>query len=349
MEIRNDGLMDFNDIDEFDPVQGDLEYDPDLNSQDLEDSGTGSIQEQDNKDDEDFIVTLLKSKGIEDASKIKFEDEEGTIEEKDWNSLSNEEKLNIISYSDKDSDNDLDDNEIQLINAIRSSGLTPAEYIQKLQTDGINSYIQNNQSETYQYQVDQLGDDELFIYDFISRMGDVTEEEAQEALDRAKSNESLFAKQIGAIRKEYKQAEDESIRQAQIEHEAQAQEQYDQFASQIAEYVDNLSDFSGYDLNMDNEDKQMLYDFIVGVDGAGNNYFAKALSDPKILVRTAWLALNGEQMIHDITEYFQKEISNVRKESYEKGKADAKGKDEPGMIYKNKPVQTHNNVYDDLD
>lgn len=65
-----------------------------------------------------------------------------------------------------------------------------------------------------------------------------------------------------------------------------------------------MSDFSGYDLNMDDEDKEMLYDFIVGVDGAGNNYFAKALSDPKILVRTAWLALNGEQMIHDITEYF---------------------------------------------
>jgi hypothetical protein len=33
-------------------------------------------------------------------SKIKFEDEEGTVEEKDWNSLSNEEKLNILSHSD---------------------------------------------------------------------------------------------------------------------------------------------------------------------------------------------------------------------------------------------------------
>jgi len=42
--------------------------------------------------------------------------------------------------------------------------------------------------------VDQLDDDELFVYDFMSRMGDVTQEEAQEALERAKSNESLFAK-----------------------------------------------------------------------------------------------------------------------------------------------------------
>ena len=348
MEIRNDDLNDFNDIDDFDPTEDVIDSNPEPQSSDepLEDPNP----EPSNRDiEEDFIVTLLKSRGIEDMSKIKFEDEEGTMEERDWDSLSNEEKLNILSYSDQDSDTDLDDNEAQLINAIRESGLTPAEYIQKLQTDGINSYIQNNQAETYRYQVDQLDDDELFVYDFMSRMGDVTQEEAQEALERAKSNQSLFAKQIGAIRKEYKEAEDESIRQAQMEEEAQAKERYDQFADQIAEQVNGLSDFSGYDLNMDNEDKEMLYEFIVGVDGAGNNYFAKALSDPKVLVRTAWLALNGEQMIHDITEYFQKEISSVRKESYDKGKADAQKKDKPDVVYKNKPVGTHNDVYDDLD
>ena len=340
MEI---GTNEFNDIDDF--VEEELESHEEQN--DSNEQETHNLDESDNLNKEDFIASFLKSKGIEDTSKIKFEDEDGNIEERSWDSLDNEEKLNILASPD--SNFDLDENETQLINSIRDSGLTPAEYLQKIQTDGINSYIQNNQSETYQYQVDQLDDDELFIYDFISRMGDVTQEEAQEALERAKSNESLFAKQIGAIRKEYKRAEEESIRQAQMEEEAQAQEQYDYFASQIAEQVDSLSDFSGYDLNMDNEDKEMLYDFITGVDGAGNNYFAKALSDPKILVKTAWLVLNGEQMIHDITEYFQKEISSVRKESYNKGKADAQKKDKTEVVYKSKPVADSTEVYDDLD
>ena len=313
-----------------------------LESQELE-------QEDSSQKSTDFIDEFLKQKGIEDKTKIKFEDEDGTIQEYNWDTLDNQEKLNILNTDNEDSNTDLDDTEIELLNAIRSSGLTPQEYLQKIQNDSVNNYIQNSEAQQYHYEVDQLSDDELFIYDFISRMGDVTEEEAQEALANAKANESLFAKQIGAIRKEYKEAEDESIRQAQMEEEAQAQERYDQFANQIAEQVDNLSDFSGYDLNMDDEDKEMLYDFIVGVDGAGNNYFAKALSDPKILVRTAWLALNGEQMIHDITEYFQKEISSVRKESYDKGKADAQKKDKPDVVYKNKPVGTHNDVYDDLD
>ena len=145
MAIGTDELDDFNDIDEFDLIQDDPE--PPVEPQDPDEPVEDPSQELSNKDDgEDFIVTLLKSRGIEDMSKIKFEDEEGTMEEKDWNSLSNEEKLNILSYSDQDSDTDLDDNEVQLINAIRESGLTPAEYIQKLQTDGINSYIQLHES-----------------------------------------------------------------------------------------------------------------------------------------------------------------------------------------------------------
>jgi len=39
----------------------------------------------------------LKTRGIDDASKIKFEDDNGNIEEKSWNSLTKEEKFNILN------------------------------------------------------------------------------------------------------------------------------------------------------------------------------------------------------------------------------------------------------------
>ena len=305
-----------------------------------------TVQDNQVETEDDFIQELLKSKGIEDYNKIKFEDEEGNMEERSWNDLTNEEKFNIISNDEEPVDNGLDDSEIELINQIRQSGVSPSEYLDTLVNNSINNYIQNNQQPSYE--VDQYSDDELFVYDFISRMGDVTEEEAREALEKAKSNEALFAKQIGAIRNEYKNAEEESIRQAQYEQEEYAQEQFNQYADSIAQHVDNLSEFSGYDLNMEDDDKQMLYDFLVGVDAAGNNFFAKALSDPETLVKTAWLALNGEQMVSDITNYFQKEISKVRKESYQKGLNDAKSK-KPDVVYKEQKLVDKNDVYDDLD
>jgi len=40
---------------------------------------------------------FLKSRGISDIQKIKFEDENGSIEERSWNDLSKEEKLNILN------------------------------------------------------------------------------------------------------------------------------------------------------------------------------------------------------------------------------------------------------------
>lgn len=349
MEIGNDGVELYDDLDDIgleepdnEPSQTDPEPEPGLDPSPAEGDG-------DNQDD-DFITTLLKSRGIYDKSKIKFEDEEGSVVEYNWDDLSNDEKLNIVYSSEQDPDTDLDDAEAQLINAIRQSGLTPAEYLEHLQEEGVNSYIQNNQDAGYQYQIDQYSDDELFIFDFMSRMGDVTDEEAQDALEKAKSNETLYAKQVAALRNEYKAIEDENNRQAQFELEEQERERYNQFAEQVADQIGDFNEFSGYDLNLSDEDRDDLYEFITGADGAGNNHFAKALSDPQILVQTAWFALNGKQMMEDITNYFQNEIKQVRKESYEKGLEDAKnGKKKAPVVFKDKQPGAADDVYDDLD
>lgn len=349
MEIGNNDFDYFDEVDDFE--QQEVNPDPTPTGQDTEPVPTGEPEDKkDTSSEDDFIISLLKSRGIDDMSKIKFEDESGSVEELNWNNLSNEEKLNILNSSLSDPDKDLDDEEAQLINTIRKSGLTPAEYLEHLQSEGVNSYIQNNQNQDYQYQVDQYSDDELFLFDFMSRMGDVTNEEAQEALERAKSNETLFSKQIAAIRNEYKAIEEENLRQAQIEQEEQAKEQYNQFADQIANQIGEFTEFSGYDLNLDDDDRDTLYEFITGFDGAGNNHFAKALSDPKILVQTAWFALNGKQMMDDITSYFQNEIKEVRKESYEKGLADAKEKmKKNSVVFTDKQTGSHTEVFNDLD
>lgn len=333
-------------IDELDDFEGQLEGQSDDQLATEEGSIEGSSTE-DPPIEEDFVASLLRSRGIEDKSRIKFETEDGNIEEADWDQLSNEDKLNIINSSNESIEDGLDDSEKRLLSAIRNSGMTPAEYLQYVEQQGVNRYIQNNQENTYQYTVDQYDDDELFVADFISRMGDVTDEEAQEALERAKSNETLFAKQIQAIRNEYKQIEEENIRQAQIEQEQQQSVMFDQFASSVENEINQFNEIQGYDLNMDQQDMQDLYDFITGTDAAGNNYLAKALSDPRILVETAWFTLYGRQMLDDVTNYFQKEITQVRKQSYEKGLKDAKLGNKSSVVYKQKNKTSEE--YADLD
>ena len=350
MEIGNNDDIDF--IDELDDEQqsNEQKQDPEPdNHQELEDPDNTDTPDPEEGKEDDFLTSLLKSRGIEDKSKIKFATEEGDIEEVDWDSLSNEDKLNILSSSESTPENGLDESEIQLINAIRNSGMSPSEYLQFIGNGEVERYIQNSQEP--QYEIDAYSDDELFLMDFMSRMGEVTEDEATEALERAKANEGLFKKQIEAIRNEYKQAEQENQMQAQIEQEQIAQQQYDQFSDQIVDEINNLTEIQGFELNMENDDMQELYDFITGQDAAGNNYLAKALSDPRILVKTAWLALNGDQMINDITSYFQKEIASVRKESYKKGVTDTQNKMEKAdkVVFKDTHTKPSKEVFDDLD
>lgn len=317
----------------------------DSSEQEFDNSDDSDNQESSDNESKDFLTSLLKSRGIEDKSKIKFENEDGDVEEVDWENLSDKDKLNVLKSTDDSAERELDESEIQLINAIRNSGMNPAEYLNYVEEGAMQRYIQNSQQP--QFEIDQYSDDELFLMDFISRTGDVTDEEASEALARAKSNESLFKKQIEAIRNEYKQTEYENQVQAQLEQQQLAQQQYDQFSEQIVDEINNLTNIQGFDLNMEDEDMQTLYDFITGQDAAGNNYLAKALSDPRILVKTAWLALNGDQMISDITNYFQKEIANVRKESYKKGVEDTKNKSN-NVVFKEKSQRQNFSDLDDF-
>lgn len=329
MEI---GTNEFDDLDDF-------ETQDEQNTESVEESSQEVKPEE-----EDFISSLLKQQGITDKNKIKFENEEGSIEEVAWDSLSNEDKFNILNSSKDDSD-DLDDSEIDLINAIRESKMSPSDYMNYISERSIDNYLNN--LETPQYVVDQYSDDDLFKADFMARLN-ATEEEAEEALEKSKSNEELYKKEIDAIRNEYKQIEEDKIHQEQYAQQQEEQERYNQFTNSVVNEINNFNDFNGVELNLENDDMQMLYDFITGTDAAGNNHFAKALSDPRILVRTAWLALNGEQMIDDITSYYNKEITKVRKDAYQKGRKSVQDKQNK-VIYRSKSKQQAVDDLDDFD
>ena len=87
--------------------------------------------------------------------------------------------------------------------------MTPQQYIDALQ----------GQQTSYEptYKVDDLSDDELYILDLESRVGEISEDEAAQELSIAKQNEELYKKKVEGIRKEYKEREDFISEQEQAE------------------------------------------------------------------------------------------------------------------------------------
>lgn len=272
--------------------------------------------------DDDILMYYLRSKGIEDPSKIKFEDEKGEIEEKDWNSLDREEQLNILNS--QETENDFSESELGLINKLRQAQLSPEEYEQYLMRQGAEHYASQIQENEKTYTIDDLTDEELFVMDLKSRIEDLTDEEAQLALDRALADENLFNRQMKGIRADYKRLEDEIEQRKQEELNQQQQEQMKEFSNSIINSIQAFNSLGSLNIEMTEDDMEDVAQFILTSDGAGINHFSKALNDPDTLVKMAWFTLKGEEAFNSITEYFKNEISKVSKASYEKGLKDGK-------------------------
>ena len=299
--------------------------------------------------DDSLLSDFLKTRGIDDISRIKFEDDNGNIEEKSWNSLSKEEKFNILNTPlTTESDDQVDglsDEEIQLLSTIRQSNLSPSEYIQQIQGQPVV------QEPTYK--IDDLSDDEIFILDLESRVGELSDDMAVQALNTAKQNEELFKKQVEGIRKEYKEREDYQSQQEQAEIEQQQQEAYNQFQDTIINSIEQFNSVGNLDLNFDDADREELAQFVLSRDEAGNNYLWQALQDPDTLVKAAWFILNGDEALNNISDYFVNQIKLVSENQYKKGFEEGKAGKEPTrpQVVINNKTNSHRsyNSINDLD
>lgn len=281
--------------------------------------------------DDQIIIDLLKRQGISDPTKINFQEEDGNIKKTDWKDLSTEEKLNILSNQDvieKNEDEEMDDDEIDLINNIRSKGISPKEYLDSIKQQVAEEYAQNNQSQQAEhYKIDDYNDDELFVLDLKSRIPDITDEELAHSLETAKQDENLYSKQMNGIRQEYKNLEDNQNimieEETKANQQAEQQEKWNEFSNTIINNIDKFNDNDTM-FELDDADKQDIANFILGHDQAGVSYISQALDDPDTLVKMAWFALKGKDALDSVTEYYNKQITEVGKTNYKKGLEEGK-------------------------
>ena len=310
------------------------EPEPDNNGDNGGDGGQEGGQEGGNGEEiTNAIYAYLKTKGIEDPSKIKFEDDNtGDIEELSWEELPEEDKYNILNTSNIDPDRSLDDDEIEHINAIRSSGMSILDYEEAIRQQAIADFQQQMGGEqTPQYEIDSIPDDELYLLDLQQKLGDnVTNEELLAALENEKQNPDFFAKKINGLRQEYKALEDQQ-RNAIVEEEQRNQQiRAQQFQSTILNEIQSVNNIGGIDVELDVDDMNDVANLILSSDPAGVNHLQKALSNPKTLVEVACFLTQRDRLGKDIQDYMAQQIKEVSRTSYKKGLEDGKsGKSTP--------------------
>ena len=322
----------------------------DLNGQQEEDYEQVTEEVTQQEEEKDIVKELLKLQGIQDPSSINFENEDGSIEKLNWSDLTLEEQLNILNTKDsKPVENinpEFGDDFLSLAQELQDNNMSVDDFVNYIKNQGaqeVQAYLQPN------YEVDNISDDELFKIDLKNRIPDITIEQLEGALEQAKTNEELYQKQVNGIRDEYKQFEDEQNAQNEAISAEEQQQRYNEFANTIAQSIDSLESINGIDVELEDEDKMELANFILGQDTAGVSNLGKALNDPETLVKVAWFALKGADAIDSITEYFKNQITKVRESSYQKGLEDADKKKSPRVaITKDKEQKKYVSI-DDLD
>ena len=263
-----------------------------------------------------FLYEFLKEKGIEDPSKLQFENEDGEIEEVDFNSLSEEEKLNIINSV---SDPGLSQHETDVINYLRQNNVTFNQVIDYFSKKAVEDYLAQNPDQAHQktYTIDDYTDDELYLADLKSKYPEFTDEELTSKLESAKSNETLFKKEVDALRADYKKQED-----AEIEAQKQKEQQdYDNLVGNLQDILSNFNevaldstDAESDVLEIEDSDKQQVLAYLLNQDSEGKSQLVKDLENPATLIELAWLRTQGRALIDNTTRYWKDLLKQERKE-----------------------------------
>ena len=317
-----DGLDDYNltgdeeDIVTPDPENDtpDPDDDPDNQETPQDNSDNDDFDDSDeDEDDNDFTLQVLNLKGISDPSKIKFEDESGAIIERDWNDLSDNERLMILAGTE-DPERDLEEEEILFINQLRENNLTPQQYIQAIQQQAAQQALEEYQQGLQPtYEIDSLSDDELFALDLLEKVGEenITDEELKEALEQAKANETLFAKQIEGLRATYKNLEDQQRYDAEQAQIQQAEEQYQEFSNKVLNEISSFDSLANQEIELSTDDKNDIANYMLTRRDTGVSDFYRDMQDPKTATLAAFWLLRGPEILN--------EMENQIKAAYQRG------------------------------
>lgn len=302
------------DVDEFDETPTQEKQEPDPKPEKTGNQETDSTPPNEGDQEDDLTTEVLKLRGISNPDKIKFEDESGAVTERSWDSLTKEEQINILAdqREHQETNNDLAEDEADLINAIRNSGMSVQDYMQTI-TPQINQPQDTNQ-------FDAMSDEDLYAFDILNKVGNdnITDEELDAALEAAKANETLFKKTVDGLRQQYNRLQEEQKQNIANQQQAAAQQRYQAFANVVNNQIDNFNSFAGQPIQLSNQDKDNLSEFMLALDEDGSSALGKALQDPRLLTKAAFWLLNEQDLIAEL----QKQQQDAYTRGYNAGKGD---------------------------
>lgn len=268
-------------------------------------------------EDEDVLTIFLKEYGIEDPTKMKFQNDNNELEDVDFRSLSKEDQIEVLRNL---TDPGLSDQEKADLTWLRQNGMNLKQFSNAISQQSIQNYLNQHPEEAPKrvYQIDDYSDDELYLADLKSKYPDFTDEELLSKLETAKDNEDLYTKEVTALRNSYKEDEDNLRKQQEAQQIADTQAMQDNLLNAARNFNEVLLDSDDPEsdsLIVEDTDKQQILSYLLDQDSQGKSQLIRDLEDPETLIQLAWLRLQGQNAISDTTRYWKDTLKEARKEN----------------------------------
>ena len=299
------------DLFQFEPTDDELNQIQDPNPDDntiFEDDDLNTVNDDDNQNEADYVSRLLEARGFKDK-KIQVTNEDGELEEVNFDDLTDQEKFDLLN--DQDQSVMPSDEELKTLNFLRTNNMTLEDFAKWQREQAVQEYLANQSPIT---EFDEFTDDEMIAYDFIQRFGEeMTDEEIDAEIDRLKADPDAYQKRVNLLRASYKSEAEAQSKLYEQEEQTRNQAAEEEFKTAYVNAAGNINYIHGMDL--DNNDKQELLDFVLIKDVANRTGFSKALEDPESVLKMAWYLLHGEETYDATVDHFKKEIAKRSKEN----------------------------------
>lgn len=259
---------------------------------------------------EQFLTNFGVNGGVisyEDGTSARFSDLDATEQSTILSSLTADATPTIEDRYN------LDDREVNLLNAIRDSKESPEAFINNIIDERVNVLMSQSEMSTLDYS--NVSDDAIFVRNLRDNKDDITNDEIAEELVKAKELTS-YVSTVDAIREMYKGKQVESNARINNDKNNAFNEELEAQRYSVVDAVGNINDIGGAPITTEMKEF-LLHDIMELNENKDPILMENIFSSPEQMFKANWFVNYGEDYMKQMDAYWKKEVSKAHKAGYQ--------------------------------
>lgn len=234
------------------------------------------------------------------------------------------QQLHSTKTTETDQNYGLDENEVGLINYMRSNQLTVEQMVEQMVVDRMSA--EQNFQQLNNENFTEMSDDVVYMRMLKEINPEATDEQLESELTTAK-NLTGFAQQANYFRNQLVNNQTQAAHQQQVQEQQQAELALNQERANIVNAVTPINEIAGVELN--DSIKNSVLDKVLEVNTSGDSLFMEEAfsdKDPGNVFKAAFWYYNGEDIVKQRDDYWKRE----KAAAYKRGRESVLGSDGVG-------------------